>query len=105
MKLKYYISLFSYYAILQHLPNTTFPMIGHLCRKLRYLACRNIFKKCGKNIDICRKVPFGRGTHIAFAHASGLGPRMEIHHTELKIGKYVMTAPGVLIQGGGTQAR
>ena len=26
---------------------------------------------------------------------------MEIHHTELKIGKYVITAPGILIQGGG----
>lgn len=70
--------------------------------KLRYLACRNIFKKCGKNIDICRKVHFGRGTDIEIADASGLGPRMEIHHTELKIGKYVITAPGIFIQGGGT---
>ena len=45
---------------------------------------------------------FGRGTDIEIADASGLGPRMEIHHTELKIGKYVITAPGILIQGGDT---
>lgn len=101
MKLKYYISLFIYYAILQHLPNTTFPIIGHLCRKLRYLACRNIFKKCGKNIDICRKVHFGRGTDIEIANNSSLGPNMKIHNTSLKIGNYVITAPDILIQGGG----
>ena len=99
--MKYYISLFLYYAILQYLPNTTFPVIGHLCRDLRYLACRNIFRSCGKHIDVCRKVHFGRGTDIEIASNSGLGPGMVIHNTKLKIGKYVMTGPDILIQGGG----
>lgn len=99
--MEYYISLFLYYAILQHLPNTTFPVIGHLCRNMRYLACRNIFRSCGKHIDVCRKVHFGRGTDIEIADNSGLGPNMIIRNTKLKIGSHVMTGPDILIQGGG----
>lgn len=99
--MKYYISLFFYYTILRHLPNPGFPIIGQLCKKLRYLACRNIFCSCGKPVNIYRNVNFGNGKDIEIGDHSGLNYGFTIKNTKLKIGKYVMTGPNVLIQGGG----
>lgn len=102
--MSHYISLFLYYAVLKHLPNATMPVVGHFCRNLRAIACRHIFKKCGKHIDIARGVYFGNGSQIELSDNSGLGPNCRIVGTDLRVGEYVMMGPDVLIQGGGTQA-
>lgn len=90
-----------YYLIIRYLPNTTTPIIGKFCKRIRYTICKRIFKQCGKNVDICKNVYFGRGNNISIGNNSGLGPNMRIQNTILEIGNSVMTGPDILILGGG----
>lgn len=53
------IFLALYYSFLYYLPASTTPIIGKYCRRLRYNCCKHIFRKCGKNVNIERKVRLG----------------------------------------------
>jgi maltose O-acetyltransferase len=50
------IALIVYKLILVWLPASTTPIIGKLCKMLRYLCCKNIFLYCGKNVNIEREL-------------------------------------------------
>lgn len=93
--------LFIYYLIARHLPNTTVPWIGKFCSKIRYIICKRLFKRCGKNVNICQNVYFGKGNNISIGNNSSLGPNMWIQNTILEIGNFVMTGQDILILGGG----
>lgn len=53
--------LILYYGICRYLPSSDFPYIGLICKKMRYLCAKHIFKQCGKNVNIERLAFFGRG--------------------------------------------
>lgn len=93
--LKKFIFLFLYYIFLKWLPVST-GFMGKTCEYLRYICAVNIFKRCGKNINIERGAHFGNGKLIEIDDYSGLGVNCLIP-SNIKIGKYVMMGPEVII--------
>ncbi|MEO6851923.1 MAG: acyltransferase, partial [Mucilaginibacter sp.] len=67
-------------------------------RKLRYHCCRNIFKFCGRNVNIERRAVFGSGLDIIIDDNSGLGIHCVVPG-DLIIGKNVMMGPYCYILG------
>ena len=87
-----------FYSIIRFLPNTTTPVIGHLCRRLRLIICKRIFESCGNTVDIARNAYWGLNK-IWIGNNSGIGPNFKMHGSNLVIGDYVMMGPDVLILG------
>lgn len=87
-----------YYILLSHLPSSTFIIrpVGKLCKKLRFLCCRHIFKSCGKNVNIERKAYFGSGLNICIGDNSGIGQNANIPSDTI-IGANVMMGPNCYI--------
>lgn len=92
------VSLLLYYGFAYWLPasNTEIFKIGHISKKIRYLLCKNIFMSCGKNVNVERKVTFGRGTDICIGDNSGLGINAVIP-SDIIIGNDVMMGPNCYI--------
>ena len=82
--------------MLYYLPGNTFPIVGSFIKKLRYIVCRNIFLKCGKNVNIEQGASFGYGTNIEIGDNSGLGKFCKIPQNTI-IGNDVMMGPYVTI--------
>lgn len=98
IKLKQIICLVIYYSILYYLPGSSFPLLGILFKKLRYQCCRNIFKHCGRNVNIERRAFFASGSELCIGDYSGLGYSC-IVPGNIQIGKYVMMGPNCYILG------
>lgn len=96
ISVKQLICLFLYYGMLRHFPASTAPVVGKLCRKLRYQCCRHIFKYCGKNVNIERKAYFASGTELCIGDNSGLGKNCVVP-ANLVVGKDVMMGPECFI--------
>ena len=71
-------------------------MIGVISKNIRGACCKLIFKKCGKNINIERRVYFGNGKDIEIGDNSGIGSYSCIP-PDTKIGKNVMIGPNLYI--------
>lgn len=95
-KLRKYFFLIIYSALFKHFPPSSFPFFGKLSRFLRYICCKNIFKYCGKNVNIERGASFGNGLDVEIGDNSGLGRYCHVP-SNIKIGKDVMMAPKVFI--------
>ena len=63
---------------------------------IRYLLCRQIFKKCGKHVNIERKAHFASGVDIEIGDCSGIGINAQIPNGTI-IGDYVMMGPNCFI--------
>jgi maltose O-acetyltransferase len=94
--IKKYFFLFIYTFGLKHFPNSSNPFFGTISKNLRYLCCRQIFKSCGKNVNIERKASFGNGFELEIGDNSGLGRFCHVP-SNIKIGNDVMMAPNVFI--------
>jgi len=90
------ISLALYYCIFRYFPSSTFPVLGPISRRLRYVVCKNIFEYCGKNVNIERMAFFASGTHIRIGDNSGLGIKCYIPANTI-IGANVMMGPNCYI--------
>ncbi|MEL7250862.1 MAG: acyltransferase [Bacteroidota bacterium] len=90
----FYLSL--YYLIFIRLPSPTTPGVGPFFEWLRYRCCRNIFKYCGKKVNIGTGARFGRGSQIEIGDYSGIGMYCKVP-SNIKIGNYVMMGPHVTI--------
>ena len=90
------ICLPAYYMFFKYLPSSTTPLIGSLCRKLRYIVCKGIFKKMGKNVNVERGASFGLGSNIEIGDNSGIGINARIPD-DIIIGNNVMMAPNCYI--------
>lgn len=88
-----------YYVVAQYLPANKVPVIGTISLYLRNVLCRVIFKKCGSHVTIHRKAYWGFN-QIEIGDYSTLGPNFTMCHSSLKMGRYVMMAPNMLIIGG-----
>ena len=63
---------------------------------IRYALCKHIFKKCGKHVNIERKVFFASGIDIEIGDYSGIGINAHIPNGTI-IGDYVMMGPNCFI--------
>jgi maltose O-acetyltransferase len=72
------------------------PIVGKICRKLRYACCKKIFKFCGKNANIERKAFFGNGLNICIGENSSLGVNSHVPDN-IQIGDNVMMAENCYI--------
>lgn len=88
-----------YYFFAKFLPSNSTKIIGKLSKQFRYKLCQHLFKKCGKNVNIEQGAYFGTGKNIEIGDNSGIGINCKIYNT-VKIGKYVMMGPEVMIIGG-----
>ena len=61
-----------YYGFAQYLP-ASYTLGGKVGKRIRYMLCKHIFKKCGKNVNVERRANFGAGTEIEIGDNSGLG--------------------------------
>jgi maltose O-acetyltransferase len=96
-KFKRIIALITYYSFGRYLPNLPYFPVG---RSVRGILCKNIFQKCGANINVERMAFFGAGKALEIGSNSGIGPRaclMNVKGGELIIGDDVMMGPDVLI--------
>lgn len=86
-----------FYGFARHLPESSRPT-GIGTRTLRYWICRGMFTKCGQRVNIERGSYFGHGKGIEIGDESGIGVNCRVS-PPLRIGKYVMMGPDVVILG------
>ena len=96
IKIDYLFSIAVYYSFAQFLPNSYFPGIGRFSKWLRYICVKRIFKKCGNNVNVERRVNFGSGKNVEIGNNSGLGAYC-ICPSSLIVGDDVMMGPNVHI--------
>lgn len=89
---KQVLALLIYKVFLVWLPDSTTPVVGKACRKLRYLCCKNIFLYCGKNVNIEKGASFGSGFRLKIGDNSGIGINCHVPGN-IQIGSNVMMAP------------
>lgn len=94
------IIYFIYYSIAQYLPNNEFPLLGKFSCRIRRFLCGVLFESAGNQINIQRRVYFGRN-RVSIGNHSGLGEGFHIQNSELEVGDYVMTGPDIMVLGGG----
>lgn len=90
--MKRLVFLVLYYGLFRYFPTSDFPIVGKFSMKLRYLCGKNIFRYCGKNVNIERMAFFGRGHEIVIGDNSGIGINCTIPSNTV-IGKNVMMGP------------
>ena len=92
-RISQFICLALYYGVFRYLPASYKCGVG---KHLRYFACKRIFKKCGKNVNIERMANFGSGLDIEIGDNSGLGINCHVPCNTI-IGEYVMMGPNCYI--------
>ena len=63
---------------------------------MRYLCVKQIFRKCGQNVNVERRANFGYGDKIEIGNNSGIGINASIPRDTI-IGENVMMGPNVVI--------
>lgn len=90
------ICLFLYYGFARFLPCSFAPIFGRVSKKIRYTLCKQIFKECGRNVNIERMAMFGSGAEIKIGDNSGIGINCTVP-SDIIIGKNVMMGPNCYI--------
>jgi maltose O-acetyltransferase len=91
-------SLIFYYLILNKLPHSTVPIIGLPCERFKEFFVKNIFKKCGTNVNVSKNARFGNGKFIEIGNNSSIGMESKVPNNII-IGEDVMMGPNVTIYG------
>ncbi len=86
--------LFLFYSFARYLPVSYKPG-GSLGKKIRYICGKNLFSKCGKDVNIERGVDFKKGGKIEIGDRSGIGINSTVEITS--IGNDVMMGQDVII--------
>lgn len=89
------ICLALYYGFARYLP-VSFGAFGRPSKWIRYQLAKQIFKKCGKGVNIERGASFGSGRNIEIGDNSGLGRNCCIPSNTI-IGNDVMMGPNCFI--------
>ena len=87
------ICLFLYYGFARYLPHSHAPY-SFGAKHIRYMLCRKLFRKIGKNVNIERLAFFRFGSNIEIGDNTGLG--INCYISNAKIGNNVMMGPDVL---------
>ena len=88
------VCLVLYYGVFRTWPNNKLFLGGG--QWLRYQLCKQIFKKCGKNVNVERGANFGSGRNVEIGDNSGIGVNASIPSNTI-IGKDVMMGPNCYI--------
>ena len=91
-----YFFLGLYLLLFKHFPRSSFGYVGKLSKYLRYICCKQIFKKCGKNVNIESGASFGNGFELEIGGNSGIGINCHVP-ANIIIGIDVMMAPQVFV--------
>ena len=94
LQFKKLVCLALYYGFAQYLPKSN--TYGNLGGVIRYSLCKQIFKKCGKHVNIERKAWFASGLDIEIGDYSGIGINAHVPNGTI-IGNYVMMGPNCFI--------
>lgn len=89
-----FLCIMLYYGVFRWLPESA--KWGRVGKRLRYFACKRIFKKCGKNVNVERLANFGSGLDIEIGDNSGLGINCCVPSNTI-IGNDVMMGPNCYI--------
>jgi len=92
VKIKKYFFLILYRTFARHLPGTGSLFGGKFYKGLRAYCCKNIFRKCGKNVNIEHGAFFNKGFEIELGDNSGIGYYCVVPDN-IKIGNDVMMGP------------
>lgn len=92
MNIKRIIWLSIYYGFARFLFPTHSCFIGKIGGKLRNACAKNLFKRCGKNINIEYMAHFGKGQGIEIGDNSGIGIHCHVPN-DIYIGDNVMMGP------------
>ncbi len=95
MKIIKMFNVFLFYLFARHLPDSR-SRLTKIFRPVRYYICKNIFRYCGKNVNIEKGAYFGNGAEIEIGDHSGIGMNCEVCGP-VKIGSDVMMGPEVII--------
>jgi len=87
--------LILYYFIARHLPGSD-SLYSFGSKRIRTMLCKKLFARTGKNVNVEHGAFFGSGRDIEIGDYSGLGINCRVSGP-LKIGKYVMMGPDVMI--------
>lgn len=90
--IKRYFFLALYYGFARYLPPSHSNAIGKLGRKIRVICAHNLFKKCGRNINIEHMAFFGKGHGVEIGDNSGIGIHCHVPN-DIIIGENVMMGP------------
>lgn len=82
--------LIVYYKLVRFFPSNKFG------KRARYICCKHIFRRCGKNVNVERGAIFGSGRDIEIGDNSGLGINCCIPSNTI-IGNDVMMGPNCYI--------
>jgi len=85
---------FLYYHFAIYLPASS-KMYG-VGKKIRYILCKRIFLKCGKNVNIEKGAVYGSGEYIQIGDNSGMGINSVIPDGSI-IGSNVMMGPNCFV--------
>jgi len=96
-KIKRWFCFLLYYYFARILPIGYYPG-GKLAGKLRYVLCKHLFRKCGRDVNIEHGADFLTGNTIEIDDRSTIGIDSWIR-ADLIIGKNVMMASQVTIYG------
>lgn len=78
------------------MPNSTFPVVGHIIEKIRWICGKMIFKRCDKKVNIEQLAHFGKGFDIEIGYHSSIGKNAKIP-PNIIIGREVMMGNNVTI--------
>jgi maltose O-acetyltransferase len=98
ISIRQFLALFVYYVFLRYAPESNSIFFGKFFKTLRYICCKNIFYKCGKNVNIERGAFFASGVALEIGDNSGLGINCNVPSNTV-IGKNVMMGPNCYIFG------
>lgn len=91
------VCLLLYYNLFTHFPASATIWGKRLkSKRLRYIVCKHIFKKIGKNVNIEKGACFGDGMELEIGDNSGLGINCFVP-SNIIIGSNVMMGPNVYI--------
>ena len=97
-KPKRILALILYYGFARFLPVSYNPLGLGLPRPIRGLLCQQIFRKCGRRINVEKGAYFGYGYNVQIGDNSGIGVNACIMGgADVVIGNNVMMAPEVVI--------
>ncbi len=89
------ICLIIYYGFARFLPGSNTKLGKMLKSKsVRYMCCKYIFKKIGKNVNIEKGAWFGNGSQIEIGNNSGIGYNARVLNNTV-IGNDVMMGPNL----------
>jgi len=90
--MKKFLFIILYYGFARFLPASFTKPLGKVSKKIRYIICKNIFRKCGKNVNIEKGAWFGKGIGIEIGDNSGIGIYCRIFNNTI-IGNDVLMGP------------